>query len=185
MVKISAVLIGIWSCDEFVSHKYRVYRRIYVGLYSYCSILRSSDLYNVIINTSLCSHPTSYGVYRIDCICSAWHCPVLTFIDRYRSIDWIDLIYSQPSGQNKWKFSHPSCYHSVLLYPHLYCLSVPVGDLSFANYYEWFLQWQYVPIPLLEYLHCKYRDFKSHERTIHCRLLYIFHTHLYSMNQLD
>ena len=185
MVRFSAVLIGTWSCVEFVSHKYTVYRRIYVGLYSYCSILRSSDLYNAIFNTSLGSHPTSYRVYHIDCFCSALHCPVLMIIDRYRYIDWVDMTYWKPSGQNKWKFSHPSCYHSVLLYAHVYCLSVPVGDLSFANYYEWILQWQYVPIPLLPCLHCKYQDFKSYEWTIHCRLLYIFHTHRYSMNQLD
>jgi len=97
----SSVLISIWWWVEFISHKYRVYRRKYLGLYSYCSVLRCSILYNAVFNTSLSSRPTSYVVYRIDCFCSARYCPVLACINQYQYIDWVHSIYSQPFGQNK------------------------------------------------------------------------------------
>jgi len=97
----SSVLISIWLCVEFISHKYRVYRRKYLGFYSYCSILRSTNLYNAVFKTSLNSRPTSYVVYCIDGFCSARYCPVLACIDQDQYIDWVHSIYSQPFGQNK------------------------------------------------------------------------------------
>jgi len=148
-------------------------------------MLLSTNLYSAVFNPSLRSRPTSYVVYRIDCFCSAHYCPVLACIDQYQYIDWVHSIYSQPFGQNKYKFSHTSCYRTVLLYAHLYCLSIYLGALSFANYYECILQCQYVPILLPACLYFTYRDFKHLKQTIHRRLLYMFHTHHYSMVQLD
>jgi hypothetical protein len=96
---------------------------------------------------------------------------------------FIRFILSLSARTNKF-FSHTSCYRTVLLYAHLYCLSVYLGALSFANYYECILQCQYVPILLPACLYCKYWDFKRLKRTIHRRLLYISYTHRYSMVQL-
>jgi hypothetical protein len=185
MVVYSYILISIWLCVEFISNKYRVYRRKYLGLYSYRSILHSINLYNIIFNTSFSSHPTSYVVYCIQCFSSTSYYQLLVCIEQYQYIYGVHWIYSQPFGRNNYKFSHTSHHCIVLHCAHLYYLLVYLGALSFGYYYECILQCQYIPILLPACLYCQYRYSKHLKWTIHYRLLYIFQTHCYSMVQLD
>jgi len=97
---------------------------------------------------------------------------------------FFQFILSLLARTNK-KISHTSYYRAVLLYAHLYSLSLYLGALPFANYYKSILQCQYVSIILSAWLFRKYRDFKCLKPTIHCRLVYRFHTHCYSMVQLN
>lgn len=114
--------ISISWCVEFILHTYRIYHRKYMVWYSYCTMLCSTNLYNAIINTSLSSHLTSYIVHCIHSFGSIHYCPVLPCVDQYPYVYWIHSIYSQSFAQNKYKFSHTSCFCTVLLYAHVHSL---------------------------------------------------------------
>jgi len=82
----SVIPSSIRRCVQFILHRYRVYCRRYLGLYSYCWVLQSNDWYTAMLNNALSSHATSYVLHTIDFSCSAQCFPVFACINQYQYI---------------------------------------------------------------------------------------------------